>query len=92
LNISKSQQRTLHALAQGGRIDLVRDEDNGDIVGAECWTRDGWLLSDCDLAVFRALKKRRFISSKNGGPYRITRDGLLNLRSRLDNRVTMKGW
>jgi uncharacterized protein YjhX (UPF0386 family) len=91
LNISKSQQRTLHALAQGGRIDLVRDED-GLVVGAECWTRDGWLLSDCNLAVFRGLKKRRFIASKNGGPYRITRDGLLNLRSRLDNRVTVKAW
>jgi uncharacterized protein YjhX (UPF0386 family) len=91
VNISKSQQRTLHALAQGGRIDLVR-EDNGDITGAECWTRDGWLLSDCNLGVFKALKKRRFIASKNGGPYRITRDGLLNLRSRLDNRVTVKAW
>lgn len=92
LNISKPQQRTLHALAQGGRITLVRDEDTKDIIGAECWTRDGWLLSDCDLAVFKALKKRRFIGSKNGGPYRITRDGLLNLRSRLDNRVTVKAW
>ncbi len=92
LNISKSQQRTLHALAQGGRIDLVRDAADGAIIGADCLTRDGWRLSDCDLAVFKALKKRRFIASKNGGPYRITRDGLLNLRSRLDNRVTAKAW
>ncbi len=92
VNISKPQQRTLHALAQGGAITLVRDEDDGAVIGAECWTRDGWLLSDCDLAVFKALKKRRFIASKNGGAYRITREGLLNLRSRLDNRVTVKAW
>jgi hypothetical protein len=53
-------------------------------------TRDGWRLSDCTLDVFRSLKRRRFIASSGGGPYRITRDGLLSLRSQLDNRVTMK--
>ena len=90
MNISKPQQHTLHALAQGGAIILDRDEDTGDIVGADCITRDGWRLSDCTLAVFRSLKRRRFIASSGGGPYRITRDGLLNLRSQLDNRVTMK--
>ncbi len=65
-------------------------DDQGALVGVECFTRDGWLLSDCTLGVFKALKKRRFIASSGGGPYRITRDGLLNLRSQLDNRVTMK--
>ncbi|ATQ44297.1 YjhX family toxin [Caulobacter mirabilis] len=90
MNISKSQQRTLHALAQGGRIELVRDEDDGALVGADCWTREGWRLTDCDLAVFKALRRRRFVASKDGGPYRITRDGLLNLRSQLDNRVGAK--
>ncbi|MDO8296106.1 MAG: YjhX family toxin [Caulobacter sp.] len=91
MNISKPQQRTLHALAQGGAITLVRD-DLGGVVAAECFNRDGWLLSDCNLVVFRALKKRRLIASRDGGPYRITRAGLLSLRSQLDNRVTMKGW
>ena len=90
VNISKPQQRTLHALAQGGAIILERDEDTGDIISAACFTRDGWRLSDCTLAVFRSLKRRRFIASSGGGPYRITRDGLLSLRSQLDNRVTMK--
>ncbi|MDO9471428.1 MAG: YjhX family toxin [Caulobacter sp.] len=90
MNISKSQQRTLHALAQGGAIILDRDEDTGDLIGADCITRDGWRLSDCTLDVFRSLKRRRFIASSGGGPYRITRDGLLSLRSQLDNRVTMK--
>ena len=91
LNISKPQQRTLHALAQGGRIVIERDS-KGDIVAAECITRDGWALSDCNLDVFRSLKRKRLIASQNGQPYRITRDGLANLRSQLDNRVGQKGW
>jgi len=91
VNISKPQQRTLHALAQGGAITLVRDHRGG-VIAAECLNRDGWLLSDCTVAVFKALKKRRLIASRDGGPYRITREGLLSLRSQLDNRVTMKSW
>ena len=91
MNISKPQQRTLHALAQGARIELLRD-DHGRPVGVDCITREGWRLSDCTLAVFKALKKRCFIASTGGGPYRITREGALNLRSQLDNRVTVRGW
>ena len=91
MNISKAQQRTLHTLAQGARIELLRD-DRGRIVGADCITREGWRLSDCTLGVFKALKKRRFIASSGGGPYRITREGAVNLRSQLDNRVTVRGW
>jgi len=90
LNISKPQQRTLHALAQGGAIILERDEDTGDVIGADCITRHGWRLSDCTLDVFKSLRRKRFIASSGGGPYRITREGLLNLRSQLDNRVTVK--
>lgn len=91
MNISKPQQRTLHALAQGARIELLRD-DRGRLVGAECLTGEGWRLSDCSLSVFKALKRRRFIASHGGGPYRITREGLVNLRAQLDNRVTARGW
>lgn len=91
LNISKPQQRTLHALAQGGRIDLERDE-NGRIVAAYCVTRDGWTLTDCNVAVFQSLKRKRLIASQDGGPYRITRQGLANLRAQLDNRVGAKAW
>jgi uncharacterized protein YjhX (UPF0386 family) len=91
LNISKAQQRTLHALAQGGRIVLERDE-RGDILSADCITRDGWTLSDCDVAVFKSLKKKRMIASKNGQPYQITREGLVNLRSQLDNRTSMRAF
>ncbi|HEY9235741.1 MULTISPECIES: YjhX family toxin [Phenylobacterium] len=91
MNISKPQQRTLHALAQGGRIIIERD-DRGDLIAAECVTRDGWTLSDCDLAVFKSLKKKRMIASRNGQPYQITREGLVNLRSQLDNRTSVRGW
>lgn len=91
MNISKPQQRTLHALAQGGVIVLERDA-KGAILAAECLTRDGWRLSDCDLAVFRSLKKKRLIASQNGRPYRITREGLINLRAQLDNRTSVRGW
>ena len=91
MNISKAQQRTLHALAQGARIELLRDH-NDRLTGVDCITRDGWRLSDCTLAVFKALKKRRFIASSGGGPYCITRDGAVNLRSQVDNRVTARGW
>jgi uncharacterized protein len=91
LNISKPQQRTLHALAQGGRIILERNE-RGDLLAAECVTRDGWTLSDCDVTVFKSLKKKRMIASRNGGPYQITREGLVNLRSQLDNRTSVRGW
>lgn len=87
MNISKPQQRTLHALAQGGHILLERNE-TGRAVGAECLTRDGWRLGDCTLDVFKALKRRRLIARRGGGPYRITRDGLERLRPQLDNRTS----
>lgn len=90
MNISKTQQRVLHALAQGGRIDLVREDDR--IVEVECWSREGWLLTDCTLSVFRSLRQKKLIGSLGGGPYRITRQGLANLRAQLNNRVTAKVW
>ena len=49
MNISRAEQRTLHALAQGGRILLERD-DQGRIIAARCFTRDGWVLEGCDLS------------------------------------------
>jgi hypothetical protein len=91
MNISKPEQRTLHALAQGGVIVLERDE-RGNPVAAECLTRDGWVLTDCDLMVFRKLKRRGLIASHGGLPYRITRDGIVNLRAQADNRTSARGW
>ena len=85
MNLSKYEQRTLHALAQGGRIEH-RKNDRGDIVEIDCLSREGWRLADCSLAVFRKLRRRRLIRSDNGGPYRITREGLAAVRPQIDNR------
>ena len=85
MNISKYEQRTLHALAQGGAIHH-RKNRQGHIVEVDCLNRDGWRLDDCTLAVFQRLRRRRFIMSESGGPYRITREGLAAVRAQLDNR------
>jgi uncharacterized protein YjhX (UPF0386 family) len=85
VNISKYEQRTLHALAQGGRIEHHKNE-RGDIIEIDCFNRDGWRLDDCTLDIFRRLRRRGLIMSREGGPYRITRDGLAAVRAQLDNR------
>lgn len=85
MNISKCEQRTLHALAQGSTIRVEKDE-KGKIGAVICVTREGWILADCTLPTFRRLKRRRLIASRDGGPYRITRDGLHAVRAQLDNR------
>lgn len=91
MNISRAEQRTLHWLAQGGGIVLERDDD-GRVIAADCLTRDGFLLTDCNLSVWRKLKQKGLIASRNGGPYRVNRDGLARMRSQLDNRVSARGW
>jgi len=85
VNISREQQRVLHALAQGACIRHELD-DKKRIIQIECVTREGWLLSNCTMAIFRALKQKRLIASKGGGPYRITRKGLVSVRAQVDNR------
>lgn len=40
MDISRAEQRILHLLAQGGRIDLVRNEA-GKPTDAQCFSRDG---------------------------------------------------
>jgi uncharacterized protein YjhX (UPF0386 family) len=86
LNISKYEQRVLHALAQGGCIRHRRCESSGRIIEAHCFTRDGYRLTDCTIGLFRRLKRRGFIASQNGQPYRVTRLGLSAVRAQLDNR------
>lgn len=85
MNISKNEQRVLHALAQGGLIKVIKDDKNS-ILEADCITRDGWFLTACTLDVFKKLRKRRLIRSRGGQPYRITREGLLSVRAELSQR------
>lgn len=85
MNISRAEQRVLHELAKGGLIKHYRD-DRGRIHVVECVTRDGFILSDCDLATFGKLRRKRLIESHESGPYRISRLGRESVRSQLDNR------
>ena len=85
MNISKHEQRVLHVLAQGGAIHFER-MPNGKINSVSCYTRQGHLLDDCTLSLFDRLKKRRFIKSENGRPYRATRLGIRSVNPQYDNR------
>ena len=85
MNISKHEQRVLHVLAQGGAIHFER-ASNGKVQDVTCYTRDGHVLSDCTLSIFERLRKRGFIRSRGGEPYRATKKGVVNVRAQMDNR------
>jgi len=85
MNISKQEQRVLHALAQGGSI-IHRFDERGHIVEVDCMNRDGWRLADCTLAVFHKLRRRKLIGSLGGASCCFSREGLCGVRSQLDNR------
>ena len=85
MNISKNEQRVLHALAQGGLIKVIKDDKNR-VCQADCITRDGWFLTACNIDIFKKLRKRRLIRSSGGAPYRITREGLEAVRAELSQR------
>lgn len=85
MNISKHEQRVLHELALGGAIHHDRG-DGGKIRAITCYTRDGHVLSDCTLDLFLRLKKRRFIRSRDGLPYRVSRLGIRVVRAQFKQR------
>ncbi|MCY1668367.1 YjhX family toxin [Rhizobium sp. SL86] len=85
MDISRAEQRILHLLAQGGRIELFRNDERK-IERVHLITREGWFFSGLDLITFRKLKQKRAIASKGGQPYRITERGLVLVRAEQDNR------
>lgn len=84
MDISRAEQRILHLLAQGGSIHQRRED--GHITEVLCFTRDGACLQGLSLSLFGRLKRRGYVESRGGAPYRISRLGLERVRSQLDNR------
>jgi uncharacterized protein YjhX (UPF0386 family) len=85
MDFNRAEQRILHLLAQGGRIERTRSS-NAKITDVKCFSRDGWVYPGLDLQIFRKLKRLRAIASSGGRPYRITERGLELVRAQLDNR------
>ncbi|MTI11170.1 MULTISPECIES: YjhX family toxin [Curvivirga] len=85
MNISKAEQRALHALAQGGCIRFERGS-NGHVTEVTCFNRDGYALVGFSIEVFKKLKKKKLIRSKKGQAYQISHEGRLNVNAQLDNR------
>ncbi len=85
MNISKNEQRVLHALAQGGSI-LYERASNGRVTEVTCFTRDGMILTNCTLEIFQRLRRKRLVESRFSSPYQISERGRRSVRAQLDNR------
>lgn len=85
MNISRTENRVLHILAQGGCIRHERGP-SGRIDSILCFTRDGYVYGACTIDVFRRLKTKGLIHSRNSGPYHISRKGRESVAARPDNR------
>ena len=85
MDISRDEQRVLHALAQGGNITPIKNT-KGRIIAVELYNRDGWKFPTFTLLLFKKLKNKKAIASQDHQPYRITRRGLELVRAEFDNR------
>lgn len=88
--ISKNDQRVSHVLALGGEIHYCREK--GKVLEVICYTRDGVVLSNCTLDIFKRLISNKLISSKKVLPYRITWRGLIQFERKCFNAVKPEGF
>ena len=85
MDISRDEQRVLHARAQGGNITPIKDH-KGRIIAAQLFNRDGWAMPAFTLLLFKKLRSKKAIASQQSRPSRITKRGLELVRSEFDNR------
>jgi uncharacterized protein YjhX (UPF0386 family) len=85
MNISKNEQRVLHALAQGGFVQYDRAA-NGKITDITCFTREGYVLSNCTMDVFTKLRRKGLVASRKSGAYRISDRGRRTVGAHLAHR------
>lgn len=69
MDISRDEQRVLHALAQGGYIAVTKYQ-RGKITAFEFINREGWLVSGLTPTLFSKLKAKKAIKSQGGKPNR----------------------
>ncbi len=67
------EQRVLHLLARGGRIEIEKHSKR--IAGVVCLTREGWRYPGGDLELFRKLRRKKAVSVvvQGGGPPCVSR-------------------
>lgn len=87
MNISKTEQRVLHVLAQGGLIRFTRGS-NGKLLETDCFTHDGAILDGCTPDLVSRLRRKRLIESRNSSPYHISAIGRRAVRAQPDNRTS----
>lgn len=98
MNVSKQERKALELLSLGGKISVEKDDKNR-VVDASFITREGWFLDGVGLSEFQSLRTKRFVGSRRGEEYSITREGIKVLQqfrqaqkiAQRNSRLTKKG-
>lgn len=98
MNVSKQERKALELLSLGGKVSIEKDDKNR-VVDASFITREGWFLDGVGLNEFQSLRTKRFIGSRRGEEYSITREGIKVLQqfrqaqkvAQRNSRLTKKG-